>query len=137
MLLEIWEIRADLEEVFEKVPFAVTGTDDDMGDEADGTCPWRLDVDHSRHSTNTLLVNLRHDNADLRGKVAGIHEKHERLLMAMNRNLIHLMRNPVLRLQHQQNHRDADNGIANAENAIEQQANTAMLSKSVIYMTNW
>lgn len=117
----------------EKVPLIVTGTDaevhievlieDDIG--ADGTRPRRLDIDQLRHM-NTLLVNLRRDNADLRGEVARIHERYEQLLKTMNRNLIHLMRNPVLRLQRQQNNRDVDNGIANAE----QHAQTAMLSRS-------
>ena len=130
----------DGENPVEKVPLIITGTDaelhievlidDDMDHtEANGTRPRRLDVEQMRHM-NTLLVNLRRDNTELRAEVARIHERHERLLMTMNRNLIHLMRNPLVgRVQRQQNNRDVEDGIAIA-GVIEQQANSALLSKS-------
>ena len=121
-----------------KVPLIVSGTDAevhvellidaDTNDGGNGTRPRRLDVEQMRHM-NSLLINLRRDNADLRNEVARIHERHEHLLTRMNRNIIHVMRNPVLRHQRQQNNRDVENEIVNA-GVVEDQARVALLSRS-------
>jgi len=121
-----------------KVPLIVSGTDAevhiellidaDTNDGGNGTRPRRLDVEQMRHM-NSLLINLRRDNADMRNEVARIHERHEHLLTRMNRNIIHVMRNPVLRHQRQQNNRDVENEIVNA-GVVEDQARVALLSRS-------
>ena len=83
--------------------------DDDMGDGRNRTgrrgahllCSCRFDSHQLRHM-NTLLVGLRQDGSYSRSEFPIIHEIHEQLLTVVNRNITHMMRNPLHRIHLQQ-----------------------------------
>ena len=56
--------------------------------------PYLNDNNKLRHM-NTLLVLLKQDDSYLRSESWIIHERHEQLLTVVNRNITHMMRNPV------------------------------------------
>ena len=125
----------------QKVPLIVTGSDaevhidvlleDDDVQQGQGVMnarPRRLDNEQLRHMNN-LLIGLRRDNADLRAEIARIHERHERLLTRVNRNVTHLLRNPARRMQRQENNLVVENAIAEDREIEEQSAGSAVLSK--------
>ena len=73
---------------------------------------------------NSLLMGLRRDNTDLRAEVSRNAARQERKLTVINRNVIHLMRNPVRTVQQ----RAVENALA--ENDVEEhQTSPACLSR--------
>ena len=111
----------------EKVPLIVTGSDaevhidvllEDDGIEDDrnptgggGTRllrPRQVDSEQLRHM-KTLLVGLIRCISYLRSEFTKIHERHERLLTVLNRNITHMMRNTVHRMQRKQDLKAIDN----------------------------
>ena len=63
--------------------------------------PRRVDREKLRHM-NTLMVGLRQDGLDLRSEFSRIHDRYELLLTVLNRNITHMMINPVRRIHRQQ-----------------------------------
>ena len=108
--------------------------DDGMEDDGNinsggGACllrPRRVDSEQLRHM-NTLLVGLRRYGSYLRSEFARIHERHERLLTVLNRNITHMMRNPVRRIQRQQDLRAVDNAVVEGD-VTEEKKSSAVLS---------
>ena len=76
---------------------------------------------------NTLLVELRRDSSYLRSEVSIIHERHEHLITVLNRNITHMMRYPVRRIQRQQDLRAIDNAFVEGD-VTEEQISSAVLS---------
>ena len=100
----------------EKVPMIVTGLDveyqidvlieyDDLEDGRNPTgrrgasllFPCQVDSHQLRHM-NTLLVGLRQDDSYLRSEFPIIHERNDKLLTVVNRNITHMMRILVHRI---------------------------------------
>ena len=75
----------------------------------------------------TLLVGLRRDGLYLRLEFAIIHEIHEKLLTVLNRNITHMMRNPVRRIQFQQDFLEIYNAFVKVD-VLEEQISYVVLS---------
>ena len=116
----------------EKIPLIITGSDaevhidmllDDDNNPLAGAAPRRIDAEQMVHM-NSLLMGLRRDNTDLRAEVSRNAARQERKLTVINRNVIHLMRNPVRTVQQ----RAVENALA--ENDVEEhQTSPACLSR--------
>ena len=118
----------------EKIPLIISGSDaevhidmllDDDNNPVAGAAPRRIDAEQMMHM-NSLLMGLRRDNSALRAEFTRYNERQERKLAVMNRNIIHMMRNPVRRGQQ----RTVENALA--EHDVEEQPQTAqaILSRS-------
>lgn len=106
----------------EKVPIIVTGfdaqvhidllIDDDINNAVAGGAPRRIEAEQMRHM-NSQLMALRRDFTELRAEFARLAERQEQRSNVMSRNIIHLMRSPVLTLRrrtpHQMNNAPAHN----------------------------
>lgn len=120
----------------EKVALIVSGVDaevhidmlvDDDSNPMPGGSPRRVDNEQMRHM-NSLLIGMRKDNQDLRSELARVHERSNSRLNVINRNVIHLLRNPVRRYQQQEQQRAIENSVA--ENDADEEPNLyATLSK--------
>ena len=51
----------------------------------------------------------------LSSEFSRIHERHERLITVLNRNITHMMINPVLRIQRQQDLQEIDNAVVEGD----------------------
>ena len=69
--------------------------DDENNPVAAGEVPRRIDAEQMRHM-NSQLMSLRRDFTELRAEFARLAERQEQRSNVMNRNIIHLMRSPVL-----------------------------------------
>ena len=64
---------------------------------------------------NTLLVGLILYGSDIRSESSITHEIHELLLTVLNRNITHMMINPVCRIQLQQDLRAIYNDVVEGD----------------------
>ena len=88
--------------------------------------PRLFDREKLRHM-NTLMVGLRQDGLDLRSEFSRIHDRYELLLTVLNRNITHMMINPVRRKHRQQDLRAIDNAFVEGD-VTEEQISSAVLS---------
>jgi hypothetical protein len=121
----------------EKVPLIVTGSDaevhidmllDEDNNLVTGAAPRRIDSEQIRHM-NSLMIGLRQDNAELHAEFSRNAERQERKLTVMNRNIMHLMRHPVTRLQREQQQRTVENALAENDEEEHAHAAPAILSR--------
>ena len=76
--------------------------------------PHQFDRKQLRHMNN-ILVGLRQDGSDLRSEFARVHERHTRFITVVNRNITHMKRNPVCRIQRHLDVQAMDNDVMEGE----------------------
>ena len=64
---------------------------------------------------NNLVVELRRDSSYLRSEFSIVNERHEQLITVLNKNITHMMRDPVHRIQRQKYLRATDNGVVEGD----------------------
>lgn len=118
----------------EKVPIIVTGfdaqvhidllIDDDNNNAVVGGAPRRIEAEQMRHM-NSQLMALRRDFTELRAEFGRLTERQEQRSNVMSRNIIHLMRSPVLTLRcrtpHQRNNAPPADNIGQQQQPQPQQ----------------
>ena len=89
--------------------------------------PCRVDI-NKLIKMNTILVIFIRDGSDLRSEFLRIHERHEKLLTALNRNITHMMRKTVHIIQRQKELREIKNPVVEGD-IMEENTYSSVLSR--------